>query len=138
MQDKVRHVEEIFMDYSPVNGDLYSLDLGSTINLTKTHWDMSESLLQEQKALYQRMTDGLYAIFMSLRNIPYIRYLSKSTACQRLASSINVIFDRIKIAWNNFFMVYDKNFSILFIEINQKSKKYNVFNLIKFDKNWIM
>ena len=102
LQDKVRHVEEIFMDYSPVNADLYSLDLGSTINLTKTHWDMSESLLQEQKALFQRMTDGLFAIFMSLRSIPYIRYLSKSTACQRLASSINVIFQyflkiRIKI-----------------------------------------
>ena len=47
MQDKVRHVEELFMDYSPINGDLFSLNLNGTINLTKPYWDMSESLLNE-------------------------------------------------------------------------------------------
>ena len=37
------------------------------------------------------MTDGLFAIIMSLRRIPNIRYLGKSDACKKLAFELNVI-----------------------------------------------
>jgi hypothetical protein len=36
------------------------------------------------------MTEGLFALMMSLRKIPNIRYLSKSDACQKLAEDLNV------------------------------------------------
>jgi len=38
------------------------------------------------------MTDGVFAVFMSLRKIPNIRYLGRSEVCKKLAYELNVYF----------------------------------------------
>jgi hypothetical protein len=64
------------------------LDLPCTIGLNKSPASWTSMDYQT----LQRISDGLFAVFMSLRKIPNIRYLAGSECCQKLALELNVFY----------------------------------------------
>jgi len=85
IHDLVRQVYEVYLDYYPINGDLFSLEIPSLFQLLKgkSSWGPLEN------ALMTRQVDGLFALLLSLRRFPLIRYQKSSDICALLADRLH-------------------------------------------------
>jgi len=83
--DVVRQVQEVFLDYYPINRRLFHLNMNLTLS-------MSSKPIQRWNALdrqnMNRMVDGLSAIILSTRKYPTIRYQKSSEVTYRLAEEL--------------------------------------------------
>ncbi|OHS99075.1 Vacuolar protein sorting-associated protein 45 [Tritrichomonas foetus] len=79
----IDHVEEVFLDYYPLNHRLFSLNYPSIADLRVN---------QSADLLLTRITDGVFASLCSLQLRPVVRYDSNSPLCKLFAKSIS---DRI-------------------------------------------
>lgn len=79
----VDHIEEIYIDFYPLNKRLFSLNYPS---ITELRVSLSADLL------LNRITDGVFASLCALQLTPTIRYANSSPLCKLFAKSI---FERI-------------------------------------------
>jgi hypothetical protein len=64
--DKIKNIQEVYLDYYALGRNIFSLNIPSAIGLTK-----KESLWQDKdRAVLSRMTEGLISALMSLRLMP--------------------------------------------------------------------
>lgn len=75
----VRTVQEVYMDYYPLNSELFSLNIPSCMPLEAPLWD---------QALFTRMGDGLVSLLLALRCAPTIAYQRNSAIVDRLAQDL--------------------------------------------------
>uniref|UniRef100_T2M4B6 Vacuolar protein sorting-associated protein 45 n=1 Tax=Hydra vulgaris TaxID=6087 RepID=T2M4B6_HYDVU len=76
-QEVVKEVQEFYADYYAVSPHLFSLNIvGSSKG---KNWDADKQ---------ERTTDGIFALLLSLRKKPFIRYQQTSQMCKRLAESV--------------------------------------------------
>ncbi|KAM3139618.1 hypothetical protein pb186bvf_008263 [Paramecium bursaria] len=81
--DIVKQLQEVFMDYYIVQQDLFTLNILSTLSLTRQPWTPKD----HQTML--RIIDGVQAVLFSLRKIPMIRYQGSSEFCSHLAQQLS-------------------------------------------------
>ncbi|CAG9320163.1 unnamed protein product [Blepharisma stoltei] len=84
-QEIVRQVFEIFSDFYPINHDLFTLNLPSTIGLTKSY----QRWQPQDVALMDRMVLGLFSALLAIKKLPVIRYQRNSELCYSLADRIH-------------------------------------------------
>ena len=72
------------MDYYALGRNIFSLNIPSTIGLSKNPDLWSESDL----AVSNRISEGLISNLMSLRLMPQIRFLNGSHACRQIAMKV--------------------------------------------------
>ena len=67
-----------------INDDFFSLGIPSVIGLTEpiTKWSVND------QQSFNRITDALFAVLMSTRTNPLIRYQKSSDLCYRLAEKV--------------------------------------------------
>ena len=58
------------MDFYCIQEDLFTLNIPSTLPMTK----VSQTWGPKEKAMLERVGDGLLSVLFSLRRIPMIRY----------------------------------------------------------------
>lgn len=75
----ITHIEEVYLDYFPLNTRLFSLNLSSIIDFRKG---------QACDPLITRIAEGLYSSLCSLQMKPLIRYSSGSSQCKTIAQEI--------------------------------------------------
>ena len=76
----VQQVQEYYADYYPINRDLFSLNIESTLGLTP----------HQSQLNLDRICDGLAAVLLSLKRRPLIRYEKTSELAQRTAQELAV------------------------------------------------
>lgn len=79
----IDHVEEIYIDFYPLNKRLFSLNYPS---ITELRVNLSADLL------LNRITDGVFASLCSLQLSPTVRYSNNSPLCKMFAKAM---YDRI-------------------------------------------
>lgn len=64
--DKIKNIQEVYLDYYALGRNIFSLNIPSSIGLTRreNYWD------EKDKAVLNRITDGLISTIMSLRLMP--------------------------------------------------------------------
>ena len=77
VSDRIRNLQEVYLDYYPVGRNLFSLKIPSTIGLNQRR----EFWHEPEKNLVSRISEGLISLVMSLRVLPQIRYISDSDSC---------------------------------------------------------
>ncbi|XP_047517667.1 vacuolar protein sorting-associated protein 45 [Pieris napi] len=82
-QESVREVQEVFADYLAVDRHLFSFNIVGCLH--GKSWNQQH---------LQRCSQGLLALFLSLKKRPVIRYASGSTACSRLAERVKELVRR--------------------------------------------
>lgn len=82
--DKIKNIQEIYLDYYALGHNVYSLNIPSTITLSKR----PELWEPKDKEIIKRMSDGLISLVMSLRLMPQVRYLSGSASCAQVADRL--------------------------------------------------
>jgi hypothetical protein len=83
--DKIKNIQEVYLDYYALGRNIFSLNIPSAIGLTR-----KENLWQEKdRAVMNRITEGLISALMSLRLMPEIRYLNGSSACFAIAQKVS-------------------------------------------------
>jgi vacuolar protein sorting-associated protein 45 len=99
--DRIKALQEVYLDYFAIGRNVYTLNIPSTISLMKPkeHWS------ETQTQILDRMYCGLLSVVMSLRVIPQVRYLTSSDACFSLAHRLAKKLD---------------------IEINEKRSDYRI------------
>lgn len=82
--DKIKNIQEIYLDYYALGRNIFSLNIPSAIGLTRKEnfWD------DKDKAVLNRISEGLISTIMSLRLMPEVRYLNGSSACSIIANKI--------------------------------------------------
>ena len=82
--DKVKGLQEVYLDYFALGRNVFSLNIPSAIGLTRRqeYWDDND------RSALNRMSDGLISAVMSLRLMPQVRYLNGSAACSHIASKL--------------------------------------------------
>ena len=80
----VRQVQEFYADYYAVNTDLFTLNLGGSLSLSRPR----SAYTVHETAAMARTTQGLLALLLSLKMKPYVRYSAGSEAAQALAREI--------------------------------------------------
>ena len=83
--DKIKTLQEVYLDFFAISRNIFTLNIPSTISLMKVKAIWGE----EEKAIVERMYQGVLSIVMSLRVIPVIRYLSGSDACTSIAEKLS-------------------------------------------------
>ena len=83
-QDRIKNIQEIYLDYYALGHNIYSLNIPSTISLAKRQelWD------EKDRLIINRMSEGLISLVMSLRLMPQIRYLNGSASCANVAEKL--------------------------------------------------
>ncbi|CAD8099685.1 unnamed protein product [Paramecium primaurelia] len=83
--DLIKQLQEIYLDFYIVQPDTFTLNIPSTIPLTKSasQWN------SQDEQLFQRVFEGLSATIYSLRRIPMIRYQGSSEICAKLAQKLS-------------------------------------------------
>ena len=76
----VQQVQEYYADYYPINRDLFSLNIDSTLGLTP----------HQSQLNLDRICDGLASVLLSLKRRPLIRYEKSSETAQRTAQELAV------------------------------------------------
>lgn len=74
----VDRVEEVYLDYYPLNSRLFSLNLPDVRELRSGHADL----------LVSRIADGIFASLCALRLRPVVRYGANSPACRDIAKAV--------------------------------------------------
>jgi hypothetical protein len=76
------------LDYYAVGRNIFSLNIPSTIALTRKpeYWGETE------KAVINRMAEGLIAMTMSLRVLPQVSFLNGSPVCTKIAQIVSEKF----------------------------------------------
>lgn len=82
--DKIKNIQEVYLDYYALGRNIFSLNIPSAIGLSRkeNYWD------DKDRAVLNRITEGLISNIMSLRLMPEIRYLNGSSACQIIANKV--------------------------------------------------
>jgi len=75
--DRIKTLQEVYLDYYAVGRNLFSLKIPSTIALRKPRERWGEM----EKSIVNRSADGLISAVMSLRLLPQVKYLTDSNAC---------------------------------------------------------
>lgn len=75
----------MFADFQTINEDLFSLDIGSTLNLS-LHSPNNWTFGDQQTAA--RMIDGLFGVVMATRTNPVLRYEGSSPLCKYIAEKV--------------------------------------------------
>jgi vacuolar protein sorting-associated protein 45 len=83
--DRIKSLQEVYLDYFAIGRNVYTLNIPSTVSLLKP----KEQWLEPQNQLMDRMYQGLLSVIMSLRVIPQVRYLTNSDACFTLAHRLS-------------------------------------------------
>lgn len=81
----VAQVFEYFADYFPINHDLFSLNLTPCVGDSLNSWDPMR---------FDRSSEGLLSLLLSLKKKPLIRYERSSEMCKRLANELNYIMQQ--------------------------------------------
>lgn len=83
--DKIKNIQEVYLDYYAVGRNIFSLNIPSTIALSRRPdlWGETE------KTVISRMAEGLIAMTMSLRVLPQVSYLNGSVACSKIAQIVS-------------------------------------------------
>lgn len=80
----ISSVIEIFSDITPVNHDLFTMNMPNIISLSNDGiWSDSE------KSLCSKISDRLFASLLTLRKFPVIRYQKSSKRCQEIAYQVH-------------------------------------------------
>eukprot|EP01071_Lankesteria_metandrocarpae_P008460 Lankesteria_metandrocarpae@DN4967_c0_g1_i3.p1 len=84
--DVIRQVHEFYADIYPVNRDLFSLDVPSTVGLTleTSVWTAYE------ETILQRIVDGLFSSICVTKVSPTVRFQSSSVICRKVATQLQV------------------------------------------------
>jgi vacuolar protein sorting-associated protein 45 len=80
----VKQVQEFYVDFFPVNPDLFSLNLGGSLSLSRPRASYSV----HESAAFVRTTQGLLAALLALKLKPYVRFQASSEAAQALAREL--------------------------------------------------
>ena len=82
--DKVKGLQEVYLDYFALGRNIFSLNIPSSVGLSRRqeYWDDSD------KNALNRMSEGLISAVMSLRLMPQIRYLNGSASCAHIANKL--------------------------------------------------
>ena len=80
----VKQVQEFYADYYAVNTDLFSLNLGGSLTLSRPRSTYSV----HETAAMARTTQGLLGLLLSLKMKPYVRFQASSEAAQAVAREI--------------------------------------------------
>jgi hypothetical protein len=83
--DKIKNLQEVYIDYYAIGRNIFSLNIPSTIALTKRVEDWAET----EKAVVNRMAEGLISMTMSLRVLPQVSYLNGSAPCSKIAQIVS-------------------------------------------------
>ncbi|KAL7721099.1 Vacuolar protein sorting-associated protein 45 [Entamoeba marina] len=91
VHEVVQKVMEVYVDYSPVNDDLF-------ITSTPNYYSVlcSDSITKEKRAI-----DGLTSLCLSLRKNPSIRYQQNSELSKRIAEGLTQSLDRERKAFGS-------------------------------------
>jgi len=70
--DRIKTLQEVYLDYYAVGRNIFSLKIPSTIGLIKRrdNWDDTD------KKAINRISEGLISVIMSLRILPQIKYIN--------------------------------------------------------------
>lgn len=70
--DRIKNLQEVYLDYYAVGRNIFSLKIPSTIGLIKRKDNWNES----DKSVVNRISEGLISAVMSLRVLPQIKFLN--------------------------------------------------------------
>ncbi len=84
--DRIRNLQEVYLDYYPVGRNIFSLKIPSTIGIMKKRDFWKEA----DKGLINRISEGLISIAMSLRILPQVKYISDSDSCAEIARQVSL------------------------------------------------
>lgn len=70
--DRIKNLQEVYLDYYAVGRNIFSLKIPSTIGLIKRKENWSEG----DKSVVNRISEGLISTVMSLRVLPQIKFLN--------------------------------------------------------------
>lgn len=87
--DRIKNLQEVYLDYYAIGRNIFSLKILSTIGLMKRRENWNEG----DKSVVNRISDGLISVAMSLRVLPQVRYLSESESCSEVARKISKKFE---------------------------------------------
>ncbi len=82
--DLIKQIQEVYADYYVLNPDLFSLNIPSTYGIT----NIPSSWTSADKLCIDRITQGILSVLYSLRQLPNVRFLSNSPACEKVAVEI--------------------------------------------------
>ncbi|EGS20564.1 putative vacuolar protein sorting-associated protein [Thermochaetoides thermophila DSM 1495] len=85
----VKVVQELFLDYSVINPDLFSLNMSLP---THRLWSGSPDMWNADSL--QRATEGIIAVLLSLKKRPLIRYQKTSGLARRLAHEVRTFVSK--------------------------------------------
>ena len=80
----VKQVQEFYVDFYAINPDLFSLNLGGSLSLSRPR----STYTQRETAAFMRTTQGLLAALLALKVKPYVRYHAASEGAAALAREI--------------------------------------------------
>ena len=80
----------MYLDYYAVGRNIFSLNIPSTISLSRRPDQWGET----EKAVINRMAEGLIAMTMSLRVLPQVSYLNGSASCSKIAQIVTEKFEK--------------------------------------------
>jgi len=94
----IRQVFEIFSDIYSINHDLFSLNIPSTIGLTKplSRWKNIDH------ATMDRIVSGLFGMLLCTRKLPIIRYQRSSELCLGIADRLHQILREDRDLMNSY------------------------------------
>ena len=75
----VRQVQELYIDFSPLGRDLFTLEEPSCMSLEPPSWD---------QPLFERLCDGLAAVLLALKLNPVIAYQINSVPASKIAHQV--------------------------------------------------
>jgi vacuolar protein sorting-associated protein 45 len=82
--DRIKNLQEVYLDYYAVGRNIFSLKIPSTVGLLRRRDVWGEA----DKGLITRISDGLISALMSLRVLPQVRFLAESDCCGEIAKRV--------------------------------------------------
>jgi hypothetical protein len=105
-KDIVGLVQEVFLDFLPLHGRLFSLDIA----------DVSDIRGDRPDNLTARIAEGLFAALCALRSRPLIRYDTTSRACEGVASHLS----RLATSYHSEFFSNERDPVILVLVVDRR------------------
>ena len=92
----VTQVHEFYFDYFVINRDLFTLNLNSSLQLSRprSRWSRAEEVM------FQRASSGLLSVLLSLKRKPEIRYAKGSSLATSFAKEIRAQIERQRDAFH--------------------------------------
>lgn len=87
VKSSVKQVQEFYGDYYAVNPDYFTLNLGQSLSLcsSRARWSRLEDLQ------FERATQGLVSVLLSLKFKPYVRFQGTSEVAQVFARKVSEV-----------------------------------------------